>query len=359
MKFSNFKSTMSVVLVFILCVLCIGAFSACSPASDPQETSTNEVKPQETGTQEKAQFKTVPVLEDTRPTEAKENTFTTLNGDQVTYNMNTRRIVAISGAGDLAAFGIRPLAVIADSTTVTSYKTFFDGVKLLEYTQPFDPEEILSYEPELILVNQLMDQSDIETLEKIAPVIPLYRESFDFEERLGYIGKIFGLEENADTLIAYAEETKQAALAKVADMNLSEKTVTVFYYMDGVSVPPTDYWYFNKIIYTDLGMKRLEIVDQFLAEQDNPFAPISYETLPQYEGDVVIYADIMAAMMGTELSIPTDLAQNPMWQSLKAVKEDRVGVIDAMLYAEKDVLYLYAQYDGILKAFEKAQIIEE
>lgn len=155
---------------------------------------------------------------------------------------------------------------------------------MLKYTQPFDAEEVLSYKPELILVNQYMDEQNIQELEKIAPVIPLYRESFDFSERLGYIGKIFGMEENANTLINYAAETKQAALDKVADMNLSEKTVTVFYYMDGVSVPPTDYWYFNKIIYDDLGMKRLKVVDDFLATQDNPFAPISYENLLEYEG---------------------------------------------------------------------------
>ncbi len=334
-------------LALLMCVSCALAFAACGNGDDNEQS-----KP------EKAQFKTVPVLEDTRPTEAKENTFVTLNGNTVTYNMNTRKIVAISGAGDLAAFGLRPSAVIADSSTVESYKSFFEGVALLNYTQPFDAEEVMSYEPELILVNQLMDEENIKELEKIAPVIPLYRESFDFAERLNYIGEIFGLEENAKILIDYAKETKQAALDKVADMNLSEKTVTVFYYMDGLSVPPTDFWYFNKIIYDDLGMKRLEIVDKFLETQDNPFAPISYEVLPEYEADVVIYADIMSAMFGTELAVPNDLAENPAWKMLNCVKNDQVGIIDAMLYAEKDILYLYAQYDGILKAFEKAKVIE-
>ena len=36
------------------------------------------------------------------------------------------------------------------------------------------------------------------------------------------------------------------------------------------------------------------------------------------------------------------------------MKEDRIGVLDAVLYAEKDVLYLRAQYEGILSALEKA-----
>ena len=50
-----------------------------------------------------------PVLTDTRPEEPKENTFTTLNGDQVTYNMNTRKIVCIFGSQDVVAFGIKLL----------------------------------------------------------------------------------------------------------------------------------------------------------------------------------------------------------------------------------------------------------
>lgn len=299
------------------------------------------------------EFDTVPVLQDTRGTEEKINTFTTLNGDSVTYNMNTRRIVALSGAGDLVAFGIRPLAVIADSSTMSSYPTFFDGIETLNYTQPYNAEEIMSYEPELILVYQLMEDDDITALEKIAPVIPLYRESFDFEERLGYIGEIFGLQENAQTLIEYAENTQKEALDRINEMHLSGKTVSVFYYYDGVSIPPTDYWYFNKIIYEYLGMKRTEAAEEFLNNsQNNPFTPISNESLRNFEGDIVIYVDLMAT--NGEASVPEALQANPGWQSLKAYQNDKIGVIDAMLYTEKDVLYLSAQYSSLMAAFEKA-----
>lgn len=299
----------------------------------------------------KENYETVPVLEEVRPEEEKMNTFTDLNGNEVTYNMNTRRIVALSGAGDLVAFGIRPLAV-SGSTTTSGYESFFKGVDLLDYNTPFNAEEILSYKPELILVYQNMEQDNIDKLTKIAPVIPLYRESFDFEVRLGYIGEIFGLEENAETLIEYAEHVKETQLAKIEGMGIKDKTVSIFYYAQGVSIPPTDSWYFNKIIYDYLGMKRLPIAEEFLENADNPFTPISNESLRNYEGDIVIYADLSAA--GLEPEIPEILQTNPGWKTLTAVRENRVGVIDATLYTEKDVLYLQAQYDGIIKAFEKA-----
>lgn len=318
--------------VFLAAVL-LTVFAACAVAEE-----------------ETAALPEIPVLEDTRPLEAEEYTFTTLSGDSVTYNRNTRRIVALSGAGDLAAFGIKPLAVLAEQAVLDSYPTFFEGVSVLEYSQPFNLEEILSYEPELILVYQLMEEENIEQLEKIAPVIPLYRESFDFAERLGYIGEIFGLEEQAQALIDYAAQLQESALTAISDLGLSDKTVSVFYYMDGVSIPPSEYWYFNKILYDYLGMAYTQAAQDFLSDPNNgPFTPISNELLANYEGDLVLYADIM----GTG-EIPEALSTNPGWQNLAAVKEDRIGVLDAVLYAEKDVLYLRAQYEGILSALEKA-----
>lgn len=289
-------------------------------------------------------------IEDARPEEAKQVTFKTLNGNDVTYNRHTRRIVALSGCGDLAAFGIQPLAMLGDKAVVERYKDFFEGVELLEYTQPYNIEEILKYEPELILVYQLMDEENIEELSKVAPVIPLYRESFDFDERLGYIGEIFGLEDRAEALIAYAKDTQQAAVDAVDELDIKDQTVNVFYYLDGVSIPPTDFWYFNKILYDYLDLEQTQAVQDFLADENNgPFTPISNEKLKDYEGDLVLYADLFG-----DGQIPPQLDENPGWKALHAVQEDRIGVIDAMLYAEKDVLYLAAQYEGLLEALKLA-----
>lgn len=82
-------------------------------------------------------FPTVPILEDIRDhSTKKEKTITTLNGDSVTYNMNTDKIVSLSSAGDLVSMGIRPLAVDGNAYT-TGYSKFFNGVDLLKNTQPF------------------------------------------------------------------------------------------------------------------------------------------------------------------------------------------------------------------------------
>lgn len=45
------------------------------------------------------------------------------------------------------------------------------------------------------------------------------------------------------------------------------------------------------------------------------------------------------------------------WQVLNLTKKNRIGIIDAMLYAEKDVLYLAEQYEVMLEALKKASNI--
>ena len=50
---------------------------------------------------------------------------------------------------------------------------------------------------------------------------------------------------------------QESALTAISDLGLSDKTVSVFYYMDGVSIPPSEYWYFNKILYDYLDESKL------------------------------------------------------------------------------------------------------
>lgn len=101
------------------------------------------------------------------------------------------------------------------------------------------------------------------------------------------------MEDRANQLIKYAEEVQKNAVEEISKLNLKDKTVSLFYYMEGVSIPPTGLWYFNKILYDYLGMKRTKMAEEFLADENNgPFTPISNEKLKDYEGELVIYGDL-------------------------------------------------------------------
>lgn len=291
----------------------------------------------------------MPVLTDTRGEEYKENTFTTLNGDQVTYNMNTRRIVCILGSQDIVAFGIRLIAYEGYTEDIEGFESFYEGAQRIKNTSPFSPEEIMAYEPELILVNQRMSQTQIEQLSKIAPTIPLYTDSTDFTTRLSYIGEIFGLQDSANLLIDYANALKDHMVAQLKELNLSDKTLTIYTYMGAVTIPPERGWFMNTIIYDYAGIGRLPIVEEFMTDESGmAYEAISAEKLKEYEGDLVIYAGF------GETEPSSYVTENVGWQSLDAVKEGRVGVIDITPYAQKGVILLADQYGQVLEALKTA-----
>lgn len=334
MKFSLKKTLLAAALVVIM-IASMTVMFACDPS---------EIDPKVVG---------IPMLTDTRSTEEEMVTITTLDGREVTYNKNSRKIAALSNEGDLVSFGIRPLVVMTQEDIKKAYPDFFNGIPSLENTQPFSEEEIMNYHPELIVVQDIMDEANIAKLEKIAPVITLPRDESDLAKRLGYIGEVFGMKENADKLIASVAKTKAEFLEKADQLGIKGKTVTVFYDLMGagsVMVPPMAWWDFNAIIYDVMGAKQTEAAKNMPME--SMMTPISNEKIREFEGEIVIWADVNA--VNGKPAIPEAVKNNPGWMVLKAVQENRVGLIDGLLYAEKDVLYLAEQYTQMLSAFKVA-----
>ena len=328
------------------------ALAGCGGANsgDTKETTTaaNNTSSQEVISNVDFETVTIPNLTDTRSEEYKEKTIKTLNGDDVTYNMNTRKIVCVSGSQDVVAFGIK-LEAYEGTTDTTGYESYYEGAKALQNSTPFSSEEILALKPELILVNQKMSESNIKALSKIAPVIPLYTESTDFGTRLSYIGEIFGLEDSAKQLTTYAETLKGSMLSQMKKLNLSDKTLTIYTYMGNISIPPERGWFMNTILYDYLGIKRKDNVKKFMEDESGvAYEAISAEKLKDYEGDMVIYAGF------GEDTISSYVAENVGWQPLDAVAQNRVGIIDITPYAQKGVILLKNQYEQLYNALKIA-----
>ena len=318
------------------------------PLSGCGTSSSNKSSSSEKKSEVKYTSLEMPELKDTRPTEKKMNTIETLNGDKVTYNMNTRKIVTVFGSQDVVAFGIKLLAY-EGTTDITGYESYYEGAQPLKNSSPFSAEEIMSYDPELILVNQKMSSANIAALRKIAPVIPLYTDSNDFRTRLEYLGEIFGLEDSAEKLAQYSENLKNDMVGQIKTLGLSDKTLTIFTYMGSITIPPERGWFMNTILYDYCGMKRLKKVKEFMEDESGTaYEAISSEKLKDYEGDLVIFAAF------DDHSLSTYVTENPGWQSLKSVQENRVGIIDITPYAQKGVILLDQQYSQILTALKTA-----
>lgn len=287
------------------------------------------------------------VEEDRRPKHYAEKTYT-FAGKTYTYNKNTRNILAMSGAGDLAAFGIKPKAMMYER----DYPGHFEGTAVLENTQPFDKEEVRKYKPELILVYEKMSERDKTRLSDIAPVIPLLSDSFSEEKRLRQIQDIFDLDESfVKEKIKYVNDLKAKYLEAINKLIKKGETLTFFCVTDGVTILKTDSWYFNYVAYKELKIDMLQSVyNEINRPGVMPFSPLSPESIREYEGDINICVDLSGTVNSFSNKGNKDRAA--AWKFMQSVKNNSMLCIPAKIYATKEVLYLNDQYGLIYSAIK-------
>lgn len=285
--------------------------------------------------------------QDRRPTEYAEKTYT-FAGRTHKYNKNTRNIVALSGAGDLIAFGIKPRAMMNER----EYPEYFSGTAVLENSQPFDKEEIRKYKPELIFVYEKMSLRDQDRLREIAPVIPLLSTSFSEEKRLRQIQEIFDIDESfVQEKIKYVNDLKERYINAIRKLVKKNETLTFFSVTDGITILKTDSWFFNYIAYKELKINMLQSVsDEINRPNVMPFSPLSPEKIREYEGDFNICVDLSGTVDSFSNKGNKDRAA--AWKFMKSVKENTMLCIPAKIYATKEVLFLNDQYGLIYSAIK-------
>ncbi|MDD3831772.1 MAG: ABC transporter substrate-binding protein [Clostridia bacterium] len=189
-----------------------------------------------------------------------------------------------------------------------------------------------------------MSAENIAKLSVIAPVVPIKSETTDYAERLNYLGELFDIETKATDAINSINNAIASAKAKYNSLNIADKEVNVFSYYNGLEILIGNYYFFNTILYNQLCVRVPQPV-QDVFDEGGFFFSISNEFLPDYCGDYIYL--LMDA-------IPSDLAENEVWQSLEAVQAGRVGLLDMMLYVSADAIYIETQYTYLVNALELA-----
>ena len=331
--------------VSILCliVMLFALLSACNKRNKVREYDSTSVIHDDVYN-EKGKLK---YEEDRRPTTYEEKTYT-FAGKTHKYNKNTRNILAMSGAGDLVAFGIKPKAMMYER----EYPEYFKGTAILENTQPFDKEEVRKYKPDLIFVYEKMSERDQERLREIAPVIPLLSNSFSEEKRLRQLQEIFDLDEAfVREKINYVNELKAKYKAAIKRLVKDKETLTFFCVTDGITILKTDSWHFNYIAYKELNINMLQTVyDEVNRPGVMPFSPLSPESIREYEGDINICVDLSGTVQ--KFSNRGNKDRAAAWKFMKSVKDNTMLCIPAKIYSTKEVLFLNNQYGLIYSAIK-------
>ena len=197
-----------------------------------------------------------------------------------------------------------------------------DAQPIGEKTEP-NLDEILQLEPDVILASTKFPDEMKEKLKKIAPMVEISHISSDGFENLKTLADITGNEELADKAIEDYENKLTEAKEELKDME-AENILAIRIRGGELYVYPDDV-YLNLAMYHEIGLPIPEVVQKAEAQE-----VITLEKLAEVDPDVIF---VQNAEVDNEEQALKDVEDNPIWQGLSSVKEDKVFIntIDPIL----------------------------
>ncbi|MBU5591213.1 ABC transporter substrate-binding protein [Clostridium sp. MSJ-4] len=266
---------------------------------------------------------------DTTKKEEAVRTVSTVRGD-VKVPANPKRVIATYGMGDVLALGVKPVATY--DAKGRAYEKEVEGLPVWE---KFEPEEIMKYEPDLILV---ISEEKINEFSKIAPTVYIPFTTLNMEERITFLGEVLNKKEEAATVLSNFKEKVNNAKKQLDSKNIMDKKFSIFEsnQSGGVWVYGDKWGRGGDLIYSQLGFKAPEVIQNEIIGKDQ-HREVSLETIKDYAGDYIIFSGEIGK-----------LASNPVWQSIPAVKEGHVIPIDFDLFYDIDIYSSNVQLDYIM-----------
>lgn len=197
-----------------------------------------------------------------------------------------------------------------------------DAEPIGEKTEP-NLDVILQLEPDVILVSTKFPDETKEKLEKLAPMVEISHISTDGIENLKVLAEMTGKQDKAEKVIKGYEEklaTAKEELKDVTDLNV----LTIRIRGGELYVYPEDV-FLNLVIYNEFGFPVPDVIKQAKAQE-----VISLEKLSEVDPDVIF---VQNAQVENDAQALQDVENNPIWQSLSAVKDNKVFIntIDPIL----------------------------
>lgn len=259
---------------------------------------------------------------------------TTVHGE-TEVPADPQRVIATYCIGDVLTLGVKPVATY--DVTGTAYEKEVAGLPVWD---KFEAEEILSYDPDLIIV---VNQEQYDAASKIAPTVLLPFTEISLEERVRFLGDVLNRQEEAEKALENFEQKIKEAKEALAEKQVMDKTVSIFGKDANGSV-----WVFGDkwgrggdLIYSQLGFKAPEIVQNEIIAKDQ-YRVVSMEVIQDYAGDYLILSGDIDELNG-----------NTIWESLPAVKSGRTIPIDFTLFYDIDIYSSSVQLDYLLDAMLK------
>ncbi len=271
-----------------------------------------------------------------KKSEAEPNTrkVRTVKGD-IEVPSNPKRVAVSCYQGDLLALGVKPIATEKPKEE-SAFKNELAGVATIE---KWEPEEVMELDPDLLIV---VKEEDYEKLNKIAPTILIPFGELTTEERVTLIGEAVGKQEEAKKVIDNFKQKVKDSKEKLDKAGVMDKTFTLIESDSGktLMIFGNKYGRGGEIFYDYLDLKAPDIIEKEIIDADQ-YRELSLEALPEYCGDYVI---------NSTWGGPNILADNDIWNNIKAVKEGRVIKTSGELYFYADIYSMNVQLDKFVDA---------
>lgn len=236
------------------------------------------------------------------------------------------RVVTLNGwiTDPLIALGVTPAGVVSyfGVNDVPPYaEAHLVGVPRVGTWETPNLEAILSAAPDLIIASSFQQEGFGAQLEQIAPTVFLEGTVTDPREQLRDLGRLLGLEEEAETRVAEYD----AALARGREA-LGERTDLRAAFM---RVRANDMRLYGgsssiaTLLYDELGFAHAPLTET--VPEDEWQVPISLELISELGADVLFYAVEDEARF-------EELSATPLWQNVPAVREGRAFGVPVYFY---------------------------
>ncbi|SDO75625.1 iron complex transport system substrate-binding protein [Paenibacillus sp. yr247] len=248
----------------------------------------------------------------------------------------------------LLALGITPVGSVIGGDVKDFLPHVGDRLKntkkLGVVTDP-DMEALLELKPDVILVDKQYAGKDLSKFEKIAPTHSFNLDEGTWRDTLKAVAKLVNREQQADDFIksyqAQADRVKSLILNKIGDgtvmaIRVTAKEVRVM----GMKRP------IGPVLFNDLGLKPAKGVEKINAA----FATISQEVLPDYDADAIF---VIVNKDNDAEKIFKQLQDNPIWNGLKAVKNNHVYTLDGQPWLDYSSLGQKIALENAEKIFAK------
>ncbi|KAB8137508.1 iron-hydroxamate ABC transporter substrate-binding protein [Gracilibacillus oryzae] len=250
--------------------------------------------------------------------EGEARTLTDAMGNEVTIPANPERVIASYLEDYLVALDITPVAQwsVRDGSDVQDYlQDSLADVPTIPSELPY--EAVMEHNPDLIIMDSaaMVEGDKYQQYNKIAPTYVIgAEENNDWRAEFEEMGKIFGMEEKAEQVLA-DYETKATDAKEQIQAAIGDESVAALWLFADTFYIVSENLSSGDLLYNDLGLTAPEVVKEISAETTANWSEISLEKLAQLEAEHIFLIN---------QSEGSSVLEDPIWQNIPAVKNGNV-----------------------------------